>query len=92
MTIYLSSTLEITDESMIDGADHAITFSGDYLNDDTADIHIFMIESSVMVTLNERTVVRGTTTLAGEGWSTVHRILYRTIISNCGIWGELGCG
>ena len=65
MTIYLSSTLEITDEIMIDGTDHYITLSGDRFNDGTADVRIFIIESSAVVTLNQLTIISGTATSAG---------------------------
>ncbi len=65
-TIYLSSTLVITERLTIDGSGRAITVSGDSLGDGSPNVQVFYIGSGV-VTLTHLNIVSGTGSINGGG-------------------------
>jgi hypothetical protein len=58
-TIYLTSTLEISQRLTIDGGVYTVTVSGDSGGDGTPDVQPFFIESSGVVTLTHLNIISG---------------------------------
>jgi predicted outer membrane repeat protein len=65
-TIYLASTLTISNNLTIDGSalDPQITISGDSDNDGTGDVQVFSFSSGATVTLNSLTITKGSNSTA----------------------------
>ena len=68
-TIYLASTLTLSQNMTIDGSALAsqITISGDTNNDTTGDVRVFTVNSGVIVTLDSLTITKGFSSPNGGG-------------------------
>ena len=66
-TIYLASTLTISNHLTIDGSNRAITVSGDTNNNGSPNVWIFFINSSGVATITHLSIVSGTATLPLSG-------------------------
>ncbi len=79
-TIYLSSTLAITQQLTIDGSGRAITVSGDTGNDGSPNVRVFEINAGAVVTLSHLSVVSGTSATGDGGGILNNGVL--TVISS----------